>query len=89
VHRALSFLLDTNVISELTKLPPNANTIAWLGSVSATDLFGICSKHTSAVTLFALFYQVEIRHRQLPYNDSPRPAPGMPMPVEISCDYGN
>jgi hypothetical protein len=46
--------------------------------------------HTlSAVTLFALFYQVEIRHRQLPYSDSPRPASSLPMPVEISCDYGN
>jgi hypothetical protein len=41
VHRALSFLLDTNVTSELTKPRPNANAIAWLGSVSATDLFGI------------------------------------------------
>jgi predicted nucleic acid-binding protein len=37
----LSFLLDTNAISELAKPRPNANTIAWLGSVSATDLFGI------------------------------------------------
>jgi toxin FitB len=35
----LSFLLDTNVISELAKPRPNANAIAWLGRVPSTDLF--------------------------------------------------
>jgi toxin FitB len=35
----LSFLLDTNVVSELAKPRPNANAIAWFGSVSSTDLF--------------------------------------------------
>jgi predicted nucleic acid-binding protein len=35
----LSFLLDTNVISELAKTKPNFKVIAWLGSVPSTDLF--------------------------------------------------
>jgi len=35
----LSFLLDTNVISELAKTRPNSKVIAWLGSVPSTDLF--------------------------------------------------
>jgi len=35
----LSFLLDTNVVSELTKTRPNFKVIAWLGSVPSTDLF--------------------------------------------------
>jgi toxin FitB len=35
----LSFLLDTNVVSELAKARPNAKVIAWLGSVPSTDLF--------------------------------------------------
>jgi predicted nucleic acid-binding protein len=35
----LSFLLDTNVISELAKTRPNLNVIGWLGSVPSTDLF--------------------------------------------------
>jgi toxin FitB len=35
----LSFLLDTNVVSELAKTRPNSRVIAWLGSVPSTDLF--------------------------------------------------
>ncbi len=35
----MSFLLDTNVVSELAKARPNAKVIAWLGSVPSTDLF--------------------------------------------------
>jgi len=35
----VSFLLDTNVISELAKARPNAKVIAWLGSIPSTDLF--------------------------------------------------
>jgi predicted nucleic acid-binding protein len=35
----LSFLLDTNVISEFAKAKPNPSVIAWLGSVRSTDLF--------------------------------------------------
>jgi len=35
----LSFLLDTNVVSELAKTRPSVKVIAWLGSVPSTDLF--------------------------------------------------
>lgn len=35
----MNFLLDTNVVSELTKARPNPKVIAWLGSVPSTDLF--------------------------------------------------
>ena len=35
----MSFLLDTNVVSELAKARPNSKVIAWLGSVPSTDLF--------------------------------------------------
>jgi toxin FitB len=35
----LSFLLDTNVISEFAKAKPNPKVIAWLESVPSTDLF--------------------------------------------------
>jgi predicted nucleic acid-binding protein len=35
----LSFLLDTNVISELARTRPNFKVIAWFGSVPSTDLF--------------------------------------------------
>ena len=35
----MSFLLDTNVVSELAKPRPNSKVIAWLGSVPSTDLF--------------------------------------------------
>jgi toxin FitB len=35
----LSFLLDTNVVSEFAKARPNSNVITWLGSVPSTDLF--------------------------------------------------
>ena len=35
----MSFLLDTNVVSELAKTRPNSKVIAWLGSVPSTNLF--------------------------------------------------
>jgi len=35
----LSFLLDTNVVSELAKTRPNSKVIAWLGSVPSRDSF--------------------------------------------------
>jgi predicted nucleic acid-binding protein len=35
----VSFLLDTNVVSEIRKKVPNAGVSAWFSSVSATDLF--------------------------------------------------
>jgi hypothetical protein len=38
--------------------------------------------------LFALFYQVEIRHRQLPQQQS-APLAGRPTPLTLQSDYGN
>jgi hypothetical protein len=35
----VSFLLDTNVISEIRKKVPNAGVEAWFGSVLASDLY--------------------------------------------------
>jgi hypothetical protein len=35
----VSFLLDTNVVSELTKVRPSPKVVAWLGSIPSTDLF--------------------------------------------------
>jgi len=35
----VSFLLDTNVVSEIRKKVPNAGVSAWFASVPATDLF--------------------------------------------------
>src|SRR5437763_17067077 len=35
----MSFLLDTNVVSEIRKKVPNAGVEAWFDSVSADDLY--------------------------------------------------
>ncbi|GAA4007130.1 type II toxin-antitoxin system VapC family toxin [Allokutzneria multivorans] len=35
----MSFLLDTNVVSEIRKKTPNAGVLDWFGSVPATELF--------------------------------------------------
>lgn len=35
----MSFLLDTNVVSEIRKEVPNAGVAAWFASVSASELF--------------------------------------------------
>jgi len=35
----MSFLLDTNVVSEVRKRAPDPNVAAWFGSVPASDLF--------------------------------------------------
>jgi predicted nucleic acid-binding protein len=35
----LSFLLDTNIVSELIRPRPNVNVIGWLQRVPSTDLF--------------------------------------------------
>jgi predicted nucleic acid-binding protein len=35
----MSFLLDTNVVSEVRKRTPDPNVAAWFASVSASDLF--------------------------------------------------
>lgn len=35
----MSFLLDTNIVSEIRKKAPNAGVAAWFDAVSARDLF--------------------------------------------------
>lgn len=35
----MRYLLDTNVLSELIKRPPDAKVVAWVGAQSAVDLF--------------------------------------------------
>ena len=35
----MTFLLDTNVVSELARTRPNSNVLAWLSLVPSTDLF--------------------------------------------------
>jgi predicted nucleic acid-binding protein len=74
----LSFLLDTNVISELARPRPNAKVITWLQSVPSTDLFlsvitlgevrkGIEKKRmtsaANAARLEAWFTTLQLRYR--------------------------
>lgn len=47
------FLLDTNVISEMTRPLPSAAVLAWLAAVEQTDVY------LSAVTIAELRYGVE------------------------------
>ncbi len=49
----MSFLLDTNVVSESTKPRPNAGVIAWLSGVDEESVF------LSVITLTELRYGVE------------------------------
>jgi predicted nucleic acid-binding protein len=49
----MSFLLDTNVVSESTKPRPNAGVIAWLADVDEDSVF------LSVITLTELRYGVE------------------------------
>jgi len=56
----VSFLLDTNVISETTKKRPNASLMAWLQSVPSTDLF------LSVVTLGEIRKGVELKRTANP-----------------------
>ncbi|HUN52640.1 MAG TPA: type II toxin-antitoxin system VapC family toxin [Candidatus Sulfotelmatobacter sp.] len=49
----MSFLLDTNVLSEWTKPHPNRGLVAWLDAADEDDLF------VSAVTFAELAYGVE------------------------------
>lgn len=53
----MNFLLDTNVVSELTKQRPNENVEAWFRTVAATDL------HVSVVTLGEIRKGVELKRR--------------------------
>jgi hypothetical protein len=49
----MSFLLDTNVVSESTKLRPNTGLMAWLDGVDENSVF------LSVITLTELRYGVE------------------------------
>jgi predicted nucleic acid-binding protein len=49
----MSFLLDTNVVSESTKPRPNPGVVAWLAAVDEDDAF------LSVITLTELRYGVE------------------------------
>ena len=49
----MKFLLDTNVVSELTKSQPNSAVVQWLGAVEEDFLF------LSAVTLAEIRYGIE------------------------------
>jgi predicted nucleic acid-binding protein len=54
----LVFLLDTNVVSELRRVRPHAAVLAWLRSVSDSDL------HVSAVTIGEIQAGIEITREQ-------------------------
>lgn len=49
----MTFLLDTNVVSEPTKIKPNSGLLAWLGSVNEERTF------ISTVTISELRYGIE------------------------------
>ncbi len=54
----MSFLLDTNVISELRKPRPHGAVLAWLAAVDDAEL------HVSAVTLAEIQAGIEITREQ-------------------------
>jgi predicted nucleic acid-binding protein len=51
----VSFLLDTNAVSELTKQRPNPNVVRWFRSVPSTDLF------LSVITLAEIRKGIELK----------------------------
>ena len=51
----MSFLLDTNVVSEASRKKPNAKVMAWLQAVASTDLF------LSVITLGEIRKGIELR----------------------------
>ena len=53
----MNYLLDTNVLSEVTKRRPNANVAAWFDSVSPTDL------HIGVITLGEIRKGIELKRR--------------------------
>jgi predicted nucleic acid-binding protein len=61
----LSYLLDTNVISELTKRRPNEAVIAWFGRVAGADL------HLSVITLGEIRKGIELRRQRDPAGAEP------------------
>ena len=53
----MRFLLDTNIISELTKTRPNPNVGAWFRAVPSSDLF------LSVITLGEIRKGIELKRR--------------------------
>jgi toxin FitB len=51
----VSFLLDTNVVSELLRKRPSANVLAWFESVSSSELF------LSVITLGEIRKGIELK----------------------------
>ncbi len=56
----MSFLLDTNIVSELTKKRPSANVAAWFQQVPSTDLF------LSVITLGEIRKGIELKRATNP-----------------------
>jgi len=56
----VSFLLDTNVVSELTRKRPSPKVLAWLQSVPSTDLF------LSVITLGEIRKGIELKRAKHP-----------------------
>ena len=56
----MSFLLDTNVVSELQKKEPNAHVVAWLKGVADGELY------LSVLVLGEARYGIELRRRRDP-----------------------
>jgi predicted nucleic acid-binding protein len=56
----LSFLLDTNVVSELTRPRPNPKIVRWFAGVAAADL------HLSVVTLGEIRKGIELKRAASP-----------------------
>ncbi|HEY4866559.1 MAG TPA: type II toxin-antitoxin system VapC family toxin [Candidatus Dormibacteraeota bacterium] len=61
----MSYLLDTNVLSELRKPRPDANVKAWFGSVSGADL------HLSVLVIGEIRQGVERLRRREPARTEP------------------
>ena len=81
----MNFLLDTNVVSESTKLRPNTGVMAWLDGVDENSVF------LSVITLTELRYGVERlapgrRRKQLDRwleHELPRRFEGRILPVDV------
>jgi predicted nucleic acid-binding protein len=56
----VSYLLDTNIVSELTKKRPNSKVVAWFQQVPSTDLF------LSVITLGEIRKGIELKRTTSP-----------------------
>src|ERR1700722_9225564 len=59
-HRSVSFLLDTNVVSETRRKAPDQRVVAWVSQADPSDLF------ISAMTLGEIAKGVALRAKQSP-----------------------